>query len=495
MEKQQNPSLWRWAEDCPILHPEAAKDCILPDSYPDIHKILYTTANCIPGKVVFAGGKLQAEGILQSKVLFSDEEGNLHEVRFQIEYNGQMPYTAEEGIESLWMQSSVDAVTARALNPRKLSIRGKLSVAPLLFYRCAEDPRMAPELAQVTLEKKLRTVTAWQIDGWSEQGIEAGEDLSLTHEAPIGRLIYSDLRLETLSCTAGDGEVRFSGNGILSLLYATPEGALHLTDLTFPIQSSVRGEATSDSLCKVVLTPETVSVVPTEDAAGEARGVELDFTYSLAVTTAKRLVTTRPVDCYSVDAPTSVEEETVEVLCDLREISKEFSRNLEGDSDGMTELLRGYANVYVDSEERTEEGTLLHCTAQVTLLGKNAEGMPMSVQLVENFPIESEGGMICCPSFTATPSGIAEGGRVKVRLQGRMSGLAATKGQFSYVGAVLPATEELRSQKDSLTLCYPAHGETLWDIAKRYRTTQSALLSANSIGEGELPAVLLIPRA
>lgn len=494
MDKQQNPSLWRWAGDCPILHPEASKDCILPDSYPDIHKILYTTASCIPGKVIMAGGKLQAEGILHTKVLFSDEEGNLHEVRFQIEYNGQMPYTAEEGTDCLWTQSNVDLVTARALNPRKLSIRGKLSVSPLLFYRCEQEPCLSPELANVTLEKKLRTVNAWQISGWSEQGIEAGEDLSLTHEAPIGRLIYNDLRLETLSCSAGEGEVRFSGNGILSLLYTTPEGALHFADLTFPIQSSVRGDVTSDSLCKVMLTPEMVSVVPTEDAAGEARGVELDFTYSLTVTTAKRMVATRPVDCYSVDAPTTVEEETVEVLCDLREIGREFSRNLEGDSEGMTELLRGYANVYVDSEERSEAGTLLHCSSQVTLLGKNAEGMPVSLQLVENFPIESETKTICCSSFTAVPSAVIDGDRVKVRLQGRMNGFEATKGEFTYVGAVLPAEDDLRSRGDSLTLCYPSTGETLWDIAKRYRTTQSAILSANSIGEGELPAVLLIPR-
>lgn len=494
MDKQQNPSLWRWAGDCPILHPEATKDCILPDSYPDIHKILYTTATCIPGKTALSGGKLQTAGILHTTVLFADEENVLHQVQFQMEYDAQSPYAAEDGTECLSAQTVLESITARALNPRKLSLRGRLNVTSMLFYQCPDSPRMASELSGVVLEKKIGSFTAWQVSSWSEQGIEAGEDLALSHESPVGRLLYSDLSLQASSCNAGEGEVRFSGSGILSLLYATPEGALRTAELTFPIQSSVRGDVTPDSLCKVTLTPETVSVVPSEDATGEVRGLELDFTYSIHVTVAKRMIVTRPVDCYAVTAPTKVEEETVNLLCDLRPISREYSRNLEGDSDGMTELLRGFANVYVDSRERTETGALLHLTAQVTMLGKGSDGAPVSLQLVENFTADCDTPHICLETFSATPSAVIDGDRIKVRLQGRMDAFGAWAGKCTYVGAVQPARDELRSAGDTMTLCYPARGETLWEIAKRYRTTQSALLSANNLGEGELPAVLLIPR-
>ncbi len=494
MDKQQNPSLWRWAGDCPILHPEATKDCILPDSYPDIHKILCTTADCIPGRTVLMGGKIQTSGVLHSTVLFADEEGKMHQVNFQMDYDAQSPYVSEDPSECLSVQTVLENITARALNPRKLSLRGRLTVTPTLFYQCPREPRLAPELTELSLEKKLCNFTAWQISSFSEHGIEAGEDLSLSHESPVGRLIYSTLSLQATSCNAGEGEVRFSGSGILSLLYSTPEGALRTTDLTFPIQSSVRGDVTADSLCKVTLTPETVSVVPSEDATGEVRGIELDFTYSIGVTVAKRMIATRPVDCYAVDAPTKVEEETVELLCDLRPMSREYNRNMEGDSDGMTELLKGFANIYVDSREQTESGALLHLTAQVTLIGKDGDGAPISLQLVENFTMDSDTPNLCLESFTVTPSAVIDGDRVKVRLQGRMDAFGAWAGKCTYVGAVLPAADELRSKGDTMTLCYPAKGETLWEIAKRYRTTQSALLSANSLGEGELPAVLLIPR-
>ena len=494
MDKHQNPSLWRWAGDCPTLHPEVTKDCILPDLYPDIHKILYTTADCVAGKTVLQGGKMQTAGALHCKVLFADEEGNLHEVHFQMDYDGQAPYSAEDGEECLAAQTDLESITARALNPRKLSLRAKLTVTPMLFYQCPDQPRMASELSDIVLEKKLCSFTAWQISTWGEQGIEAGEDLSLSHESSMGRLVYSDLTLQAQSCNAGEGEVRFSGNGILSLLYTTPEGALRTADLSFPIQSSVRGNVAPDALCKVTLTPETVSVVPSEDATGEVRGVELDFTYSIQIIVARRMISVRPVDCYSVSAPTKAEEETVELLSDLRPISREFSRNMEGDSDGMTDLLKGFSHIWVDAREKTSQGVCLHCTAQVTLIGKDGAGAPMSLQLVENFQLEGETQLLCMESFSATPSAVIDGDRVKVRLQGRMDAFGGTGGTCTFVGAVLPAVEQHRFAGDTMTLCYPAKGETLWEIAKRYRTTQSALLSANNLGEGELPAVLLVPR-
>ena len=498
MDKQQNPSLWRWAGDCPILHPEATKDCILPDSYPDVHKILYTGADCIPGKTLLSGGKMQTDGILWCKVLFADDEGDLHEARFQMEYDGQMPYTTGEGSECLSARTVVESVTARALNPRKLSFRARLAVSPMLFYGCSGQPRLAPELAELSLEKKLSSFTAWKISGWSEHGIEAGEDLSLTHEAPMGKLLYSDLKLTAESCNAGEGEVRFGGTGQLPLFYITPDSRVQYANISFPIRSSLQGDAMEGDLCKVTLTPEEITVVPSEDATGEARGVELDFTYSVAVTIARKLSCTRPVDCYSVEQPTETVSETVELFTEIGDLSREFSRNLEGEAAGMKSVSAAFAKLTVDSKEKGESGTVLHCAAQVTVIGTDGDGAPLSVSLAENFPVTvdvSDAGEPCFCRFqwTMPPAAVIDGEQIKVRLSGKLSGFVAHSGEVSYVGSVIPATGDLPSAGDSITLCYPAPGETLWDIAKRYRIPQRAILSANDIPEGNLPTVLLIP--
>jgi hypothetical protein len=71
---------------------------------------------------------------------------------------------------------------------------------------------------------------------------------------------------------------------------------------------------------------------------------------------------------------------------------------------------------------------------------------------------------------------------------------------FAWISSLAssPLVTQVTSQpaeeaEPGILLCFSQPGETLWDIAKRYRISQSAILSANHIPEGELPAVLLIP--
>ncbi len=493
MEKYQTPSLWRRAENCPILHPEAAKDCILPDSYPDIHRILHVTATASPGRTVLSAGKLRAEGVLHTAVLFTDEEGTLHTVRFSVDYAGQIPYSADESEISSVADTVLESITARVQNPRKLAIRGKLSVTPYLFMRCADEPVAAPELAGVKLEKKLQTVRYRQMKQWCENGIEASEDLSLGQESPIAQIVWSDLQIEITSCEAGEGEVRFGGSGLLHLFYLTAESRVQYAGIAFPIRSSLQGDVASDALCRVTLTPEQVTVLPVEDAAGEARGVELDFTYSVCVTAAWAVACTRPIDCYSVEAPTATRTETVSLLSSMKPLTREFHCAVDGDASGMRSILHAAASITVDAREQSEEGTVLRCSAQITVIGTDADRAMMSVQLTENFSLTVEEGDPCFCRLSAEPTVQIEGETLKVRLAGKLSGFAAESGELSYVGGVLPASDQLPCEGDTLTLCYPAPGETLWDIAKRYRIPQSAILLANTVSEDALPAVLLIP--
>lgn len=493
MEHYQTPTLWRRAENCPVLHPEAVKDCILPDSYPDIHRILQVTATVSPGRLTLSAGKLRAEGILHTAVLFADEDGAVHTVRFALDYAGQMPYSTDDAEMTSVADTVLESVAARVQNPRKLAIRGRICVTPCLFLRCDDEPVTSPELTNVTLEKKMQTVPYWQMKQWCENGIEASEDLSLGQEPSISRIVWSDLQLEITSCQAEEGELRFSGNGTLHLFYVTPQNRVQYAGISFPIRSSLQGEIPSEALCRVALIPEEVTVLPVEDSAGEVRGVELDFTYSVCATAAWKVNCTRPVDCYSVEAATAVRMEKAVLLSSVKELSREFYAAVDAEAAGMRSVLHATATVTAEAREETDEGAQLRCCAQITVIGTDAEDALMSVPLTEHFSIPLEEGDLCFCRMTAEPTVQSEGETLKVRLSGKLSGMAAGWGELTYVGGVLPSTDPLSCEGDTFTLCYPASGETLWDIAKRYRIPQSAILRANSISEEALPVVLLIP--
>ncbi len=494
MEQTNQPSLWRRANDCPILHPEASKDCILPDSYPDIHRILQTGATLTPGRTTWSGGKVQTEGRVRVNVLFADEEGNLHGVRYVLDYQGQMPCPNPDAECSAVAETILEGITTRAQNPRKLAIRARIRVTPTLFCRCTDEPTLSPELSGIALEKKPTTVSGWQISRLSEQGMEASEDLRTEQEPPISRVLWSDLALEVTSCKAAEGEIQLGGVGTLQLFYLTPEQKAHYATVNFPIRSSLPGDFEPDSLCRIYLIPEEVSILPVEDATGEARGLELDFTYSAEGIVATRMLCTRPVDCYQLGGGVQTVPETVTVISDLSEWTGEFAVTVSGEAGEMTAVIKTASVLRMDTY-RKDEAAELACVAEITVIGRDAEGKPLSILLTENFALPMDGaqGEPCYLRFSVRPDCTLADGALSVYLSGRMDGLLMRADPVTYVGAVQPCEDTLPSAGDLLTLCYPAPGETLWDIAKRYRIPQSAILAANNIPEDALPTVLLIP--
>ena len=66
--------------------------------------------------------------------------------------------------------------------------------------------------------------------------------------------------------------------------------------------------------------------------------------------------------------------------------------------------------------------------------------------------------------------------------------------ELSVITAVT-LTEEERGRTPSLILRRMAVGETLWDIAKQYRTDEEAIRNANHLEDGTVPSgLLLIPK-
>lgn len=493
MEKMTQNAFWRRAEDLQAIHTECAKDFILPDSYPDIRKILYTQGILCPDRSYIDNGRFTETGNLICKVLFTDENDRLHTVSFTLEYGASSPIKEESGNEIVFADEALQAVTARALNPRKLGIKGKIEILPRIFYESDAGPQISSEIPEASIEKQTKVLLYQRITRVNERSLEASEDLTLPGDAPLQEVIFSHLNMGTPSSEAIGGSIRFTGEATLELLYRTTEGTLRFVELPIPFHSSIDADVTPEALCMVKLTPEALTCVPAEDATGEAHGVELDFAYSVSAWIAMPAECSGVSDCYSVACPTATEEGSAMLIGSLRKLTKQQRRMLASPSEGIKKCIKTFTKVYADSREQSEGTLILHCIAEVTMLGSDEQGALKTLTLTEAFPWEIEEADEASLLFTATADPVTEAEEVKVTLTVVADILAWQNNEVSFVSALLPASEQNTRRPSGLTLCYPHEGEGIWEIAKRYRLPQSVLLAANPIGEGALPQVLLIP--
>lgn len=493
MEKLTQTAIWRRAEDVQAIHTECSKDFILPDSYPDIRKILYTSGTLCPERSYIENGRFSDGGTLICRVLFSDENDELHTVSFTLEYTASTPIKEESGEAMVSADELLQNISARALNPRKLSIKGKLEIIPRIYYERDAGPRISDEISDASIEKKTKLLPFWAVSRVSERSLEASEDLTLPGDAGLQEIVFSHLNMGSPSCEALQGSIRFTGEATLELLYRTADRSLRFAELPIPFHSSIDANVTPDALCMVKLIPEALTCVPTEDAAGEVHGIELDFSYSVCAWIAVPAECVQVVDCYSVACATTVEEGRATVVDSLRKTAKQQRRMLAAPSDGLKKCIRSFAKISIDSREKSEGKLILHCIAEVTLLGIDGQGTPMTLNLTEAFPWEVEDADDVCILLSATADPVTEAAEVKVTLTVSAELMAWQNREASYITALLPTSDQAPQKRSAVTLCYPHPGEGLWEIAKRYRLPQSVLLAANTIGEGALPQVLLIP--
>lgn len=495
MEKNTQNAFWRRAEKVQAVCTECSKDFILPDSYPDIRKILYTSGTLCPERSYIDGGRFTGSGTLVCKVLFSDENDELHTVSFTLDYSAYTSVDECEGEAMVSAEESLQSVSARALNPRKLGIKGKIELTPRIYYVNDAGPQFSPDIPEGSIEKRTKIMPFWKLMRVSERSLEASEDLTLSGDAPLTEVIYSNLKMEEPACEAMQGSIRFTGEGALELLYRTSDGALRYAELPIPFHSSIDAEVTPDALCTVALIPEALSCIPAEDATGEAHGVELDFTYTVSAWIAMPAECAQVTDCYSTETMTATEEGSASQVSALRRLAKGQRRMLASPSEGLKKCMKPFARVWVDSRERVEGKLCLHCVAEVTLLGFDESGAVKTLTLNEAFPWEIEEADEASIRIGAIADAVIEGEEVKVTLTLNADGLVWQNGEISYVTALKSVADGTVKERAAVTLCYPLPGEGIWEIAKRYRLPQSTLLAANTVTEGELPKVLLVPSA
>lgn len=486
-------AIWRRAEEGQTIRTECSKDFILPDAYPDIRRILHTAGTLCPGHSAIENGRFTDSGSLVCSVLFSDENDELHSISFTLEYSVLSPMNEESSEMVVSAEEILQNVSARALNPRKLGIRAKIEITPRICRLADAGPDVSQEIDIRSIEKQSVPLSYWKLGRQIDYSLEASEDLSLPGESGLQEIVFSHLNMGNASCEAQKGALRFAGEATLELIYRTLDGILCYAELPIPFSSTIDADLTPEALCTVKLTPEALSCVPSEDATGEAHGIELDFTYTVSAWIAQPIECTRVTDCYSTACPTATEEGSVSVVQSMHKLQKQQRSVLTCPADGMKKSMKCFAKAYIESTEREEGKLTLHCIAEIDLLGMDGEGKAMSLTLTEAFPWELEEADDANALFTASGDCVLQGDELKVTLTVTAELLTWQNARVSYVSSLRPTGEMNERCRTAITLCYPLPGEGMWEIAKRYRLPQSVLLAANSVPEGAMPKVLLIP--
>ena len=475
---------------------ECAKDFILPDSYPDIKKILYACADVIPERCEISSGKLTDQGILVCKVVFSADNGEVCSAEFRTDYRVSAAVQGEDDLSVVCMPS-VESVSARAVNPRKVGIRATI----VLNADTWQDVDMSPELPDVfsaedlsSIENKEESVDFMIAESFSDSGREVSEDIELDrNQAAIDNIVFANAGINITNVIPENGALTLKGSAVIDIIYRDVDGNTLQKVTELPFSQVIEADnAPVDAEYIAHAYVDKLSAVPADNAFGESKIIEVDLSYSAFVTSLSKRSANVACDAFSTLYNTENLMSELKYSRLLPVFTFEERRSAECECDPGCHVICTFA----DASFTTGENGRPELAVTLSAITENNEGNRTCRKVDDVIELNiPENCFFFGDAFVRSLTCSPDGDRLKFNYAVYANALCFSNDNCSYVSGMTLEAAQSDDNGAALTVCYLSSGETMWDAAKRYHIGRGALMAANNMASpDEIRRVLLIPK-
>lgn len=480
-------------------------DFTLPDYCADVEKIFKCTLTPEVYSSNTSGGQLTVEGATLVRVLYcSTDKKALKCAEQTIPFSASFNLSPDLTDFVVSVKAKPEYVNCKAVSPRRLMIHGAVSLNVLARERKASNLYLPSDTAAIQTD--LKTTKVCELMSLQSEVFSASESISVSSKAPVTTVLRSEVKAMLTDASAIGNRLVLKGELTLSMLYSTdltsgiPEQFTYvfpfvhnmdcnnaegctLREIDISILSHdirLKADVTSENplvlldtkLCVSLACRKETEVTYISDAYSTVCDTELEYT-PVTLETAVKPTVSNLMSKASIDLGESKISRVIDIFCDNLTVKPYVSSKLKLSGkanfcilalDDANELVYVERSIDVVSEEDLSD-TFTACR-DVTSMVKS-----VSYRLGDNNTMELRAEIYILTKL------------VKVD-------------NVRAVSAVTDTGEPVDSDDCALTLYFADEDESVWDIAKRYRTDKNALCRENNLNEKKLreKMLLLIPK-
>lgn len=493
----------------PSFSCETMRESIVPDSCADIARIIDTTALvCVTGREVTGDGRFCASGSVDVAVLYIPEKGDGPcSLRFQLPFQAFGDGQGAADCELLDIRGELRSVDTRVLNPRKVLTRADILLYPSGCRRtalslCTDAAEAGDTIQLLRRQKEIRVVA-----GVREKEFTFLEELPLSPgKGGAEEVVSFRLALRSTDSKLIGSKLVVKGLIAATVLYREAGNRLGVLQQELPFSQILDG-AGFDEECESEAVYRLLSAecrVGGENSPDDSHLLTLTLLLRGRATLYRREQVGFIADLYSTAAPVNCQTMEIELCEDSqRHIRRQNMRELLETGTPVkavidTEVCCCGVQWTGDGGERTLE---IPVWARCLYLDENDSLRSARRDFTITCPAELPPGCqataeACCRGDVMA-SIMPDGVELRCALECAID--ASRRGRYVCVsGGETEEEGERPGEMPSLILRKIGREETLWAVAKQYRTTCRAILDVNEIADEEhipLDRLLLIPRA
>ncbi len=488
-------------------------DVIVPDIKSDIREVLLAEANAVVTGENCQGDTVNIAGVASLKILYLPEEGNCPKcMDSKFDFKDSLTLPGAEGL-SLCSRATVEHIEFSLINSRKMNV--KIVVAISLRSYGQKQLNLITEGAEgSSLKLRRKNISAYELTADSACELVVSDEIEIPAAKPCAEeIIKMDARAVKGDCKIMAGKILLKGALSLRTLYQSAEGdgGVESMEHELPFSEMVDVAGLDEgSLCNVSYQVKEIYATLKENQKGEMRLVSLDFVLRGEVRASKTRELSLVDDCYSTEGDVNVSRETItvdELLCEgtshetLREILAIPENAPEVGAVYRLECQPKIQEVFIENERLIVKGKLL-----AFVLYGGVEAQEPMYSLVGEFDFDhsvpadgaTEGAFCECDVTDQSVSFVLTGAsEIELRCSLELYCRAVKKHQLEMVTGCEFSGEAETAEDRGLVIYFAQRGDSLWDIAKHYRTDMEKIMQINSLNQEVISPgqKILIPKA
>lgn len=484
-------------------------DYLLPDYCQSIFKVL--KCKVVP-KITserIMNGKLLIDGVACIKVIYVSEEN--YRIRCILQKQAfsksvDLKDNYEDGVINAFVKC--DYVNCRAVNQRRLDIRGAISIkATVSAVRKLEILSGASGMG---VQVNNQSVTALDKKLCTSKEFTIKEELELAYgKPPISELLDSSATAVLTDYKLIANKVILKGEILLHTLYCTSDAAAgpEIMDYNVPISQIVDLAGVSEEYkCVVTFDVTGIDVNLKQNGDGDCNCFDAEFAVRVSCEADKNAETQLINDIFSTgfEVQSSTSKVKIEQLVDVVNetcMCKSTVKIPQGEMSCVYDICCDFTN----ESSKFENGSItISGNLDTSVLALDNENMPTLFE--KSCPCEmkietrcEDADILFNPSIAVSSISysLISGSEIEIRAEIRVCGNLY---RYCFYDVVNTVSIDENSKKapcaDAVLRLYFAEcGERVWDIAKRFNTSVDAVILENNLESDTLPekSMLLIP--
>ncbi len=480
-------------------------DFTLPDYCADVEKIFKCTITPEIYSTNSSGGQLTVEGVSLVRVLYcSTDKKSLKCAEQTLPFSVSFNLSPDLSDFITTVKAKTEYVNCKAVSPRRLMVHGAVTLNVRACEKKPSNLYLPPK--DSSLQACIKSTKVSQLMSLQSEVFSVVESITVGSKSPVATVLRSDVKTNLNDVSAVGNRLLLKGEVTLSMLYATEIGSevpepftyvfpfVHNMDCAGIDESTVReidltlfshdiklkSDVLSDNpvvvleakLCASVACRKETQVSYISDAYSTCCNTELEFT-PLTLETSVVPKVSSIMNKSTLSLGEAKVSRVVDIFCDNVTVKPYVSDKLK---------ISGKANFCILALDENSQLTYIERSVEID----NTE------QLSDIFTgCRDVTSMIKSLSYRLTDNNNME---LRAELS-VLTKLVKTE-NVQVVSSIADCGEITDTDNCALTLYFAEDGESIWDIAKRYRTNKNDLCVENNLGEKEFTEkmLLLIPK-